>query len=340
MRFAAFSYVYLLGAVPALLALYLYAFARKRQSLAMFLNLEVVPRLVPGLSRRRQWLKALCLIGAFGCLILALMQPQWGIRWQDVPSQGRDLMLILDVSRSMLAEDVVPNRLERAKAYIRDLVQVVQKEGGHRLGLVVFAGRATLHCPLTRDHAFFLQRLNEVGPDTIAPGGTAIGHAIRQALQSFTTDEHAYKDIILLTDGEDHHSLPLEAAQTAAAQHVSLYIIGLGNPEVGARIPFQDTQGRRTYLQYDGQEVRSRQDQHLLLEMARLTGGVYVLADTRSPAMERLYTGHIAPKARRHIDATASEYLIHRYQWFVGAALFLLAVEMLLRERTVKTEGS
>ena len=109
-----------------------------------------------GYSRQRQWLKAFCLIGAVGFLALALMQPQWGVHWENVPSQGRHVMLLLDVSRSMLAEDVKPNRLERAKAAIRELVQVMQKEGGHRLGLVVFASRAALHCPLTLDYAILL----------------------------------------------------------------------------------------------------------------------------------------------------------------------------------------
>ena len=115
---------------------------------------------------------------AVGCLVLALMQPQWGQEWQEVQRQGRDLMIVLDVSRSMLAEDVVPNRLARAKNDIKDLVQVLQKEGGHRLGLVVFAGQASLQCPLTLDYGFFLQQLNQVGPHTVTRGGTLIGDAI------------------------------------------------------------------------------------------------------------------------------------------------------------------
>jgi Ca-activated chloride channel family protein len=333
MRFAALSYLPLLWLVPAVLVLYFYAFARKRQALAVFMDHTLASRLLPGYNRRRQWLKAFCLTAAVGLLVLALMQPQWGIRWEDVPSQGRNLMLLLDVSRSMLAEDVAPNRLERAKAAVRELVQVIQKEGGHRLGLVVFASRATLHCPLTLDYAFFLQRLNEVDSNSVAPGGTAISEAIRQALQSLATGDQTYKDIVLLTDGEDHHSSPLEAAQTAAAQQVSLYTIGIGDARTGARIPVQDARGHGPYLQYQGEEVRSRLQESLLQEMARLTGGVYMAAGTRPLAMERLYKEHIAPKARRHIDAAAGEYLVHRYHWFVLAALLLLAVDMLVQER-------
>jgi Ca-activated chloride channel homolog len=340
MRFAALPYLYLLWVLPGLLALYIYAFARKRRALALFMDLALAPRLLPGLSRVRQWFKALCLLGAIGCLVLALTQPQWGKRWQDVPRRGRDLMILLDVSRSMLAEDVVPNRLERAKIDIKDLVHVLHNEGGHRLGLVVFAGRASLQCPLTLDYAFFLQKLNEVGPDTVGRGGTLIGDAIRQALHAFGTLDLHYKDIILITDGEDHDSFPLEAAKAAAVQQVSIYTIGFGDPHGGARIPLRQEQGERTYVHYQGQEVRSRMQERLLLDLAKLTGGAYVPATTRAIELDRIYSKYIAPKARRHVDVAIRERFVDRFQWFVLAAWVLLALEMLVGDRKVRTETS
>ena len=332
-RFAAPLYQHLLWLVPGLLGLYLYAFVRKRRSLGQFIDPALAPRLLPGYSRPRQWGKALCLVGAVGCLVLALMQPQWGTRWQDVPSQGRDLMLLLDVSRSMLAEDVRPNRLERAKEAVRELVQTIQKEGGHRLGLVAFAGRARLHCPLTRDYAFFLQRLNEAGPDTVSPGGTAIGEAIRHALHHLATSAQGYADLMLLTDGEDHGSAPLDAAQVAATQQVSLYILGFGDPRLAAPIPLDHTASQRTYLQYQGEEVRSRLQPDLLMEMAQRTAGVYMTAGTRPRPLVQIYTAHIAPKARQNLSVAAGEYLVPRYHWGIVLALLLLVVEMLLPER-------
>jgi Ca-activated chloride channel family protein len=338
MRFAALPYLYLLWVLPGLLVLYIYAFERKRRALALFLDVALAPRLLPGLSRVRQWFKALCLLGAIACLVLALTQPQWGKRWQDVPRRGRDLMILLDVSRSMLAEDVVPNRLERAKIDIKDLVRVLHQEGGHRLGLVVFAGRASLQCPLTLDYAFFLQKLNEVGPDTVGRGGTLIGDAIRQALHAFGTLDLHYKDIILITDGEDHDSFPLEAAKAAAAQQVSIYTIGFGDPNAGARIPVHQGQNEPTYMRYQGQEVRSRMQERLLLDMAQLTGGAYVPASTRAIELDRIYTKYIAPKARRHIDVATRERFVDCFQWFVLAAWVLLAIEMLVGDRKVRTE--
>jgi Ca-activated chloride channel homolog len=332
MRFVALAYAHLLWLLPALLALYIYAFARKRQALAEFLDVVLTPRLVPTLSRVRQWCKALCLIGAVGCLVLALMQPQWGQEWQEVQRQGRDLMIVLDVSRSMLAEDVVPNRLARAKNDIKDLVQVLQKEGGHRLGLVAFAGQASLQCPLTLDYGFFLQQLNQVGPHTVTRGGTLLGDAIRKALSAFGPLANNYRDIILITDGEDHDSFPLEAAKAAAAEQVSLYTIGVGDALSGTRVPVPGTTGQRTYVQYQGHEVLSRMQSDLLLEMARLTGGAYVPAGTRAIELDRIYTEKIAPKARRQTAMTKRERFIHRYQWFVLAGVILLGIDMLVRE--------
>ncbi len=332
MRFGALSYLYLIWLVPALAVLYLYGFGRKRRALSAFMDLGLAPQLSPHMSRIRPWLKAGCMIGAAACFIFALMQPQWGKRWQDVPRRGRDMMILLDVSRSMLVEDITPNRLERAKSDIKDLVQILHREGGHRIGLVAFAGRASLQCPLTLDYAFFLQKLNAVGPHTAGRGGTLIGDAIRQALHAFGTLAHNYKDIILITDGEDHESFPLEAAQAAAEQDISIYTIGIGDPETGSRIPVQTDGGERTYVRYDGRDVESRMRENLLLQMAERTGGAYVPAGVRAIELDRIYTDYIAPKARRHLDVAARERYVHRFQWFILAGLLLLGIEICLPE--------
>ncbi len=339
MRFAALSYLYLIWLVPALTALYVYGFGRKRKAMAAFMALDLVSQLTPRASRGRQWLKAICLTGAAACLITALMQPQWGKHWQDVTRRGRDMMILLDVSRSMLVEDIAPNRLERAKSDIKDLVQILHREGGHRLGLVAFAGRASLQCPLTLDYAFFLQKLNAVGPHTAGRGGTLIGDAIRQALHGFGTLAHNYKDIILITDGDDHESFPLEAAQAAAEQQISIYTIGIGDPDTGSRIPVQNAQGEHTYVRYDGQDVQSRMQENLLLQIAERTGGAYVPAGTRAIELDRIYADYIAPKARRHLDTAARERYVHRFQWFILAGLLLLGIDICLPEgKTVRAE--
>ena len=339
MRFAALSYAHLLWLLPALLALYVYGFARKRRVLSAFIDAAVAPRLTAGLSRSRRWLKAACLLGAVGAMIVALAQPQWGRRWQDVQRRGRDVMILLDVSRSMLAEDVSPNRLEGAKVGIRELVQVVREEGGHRLGLVVFAGRASLQCPLTLDANFFLRRLQEVGPHTAGHGGSLLGDAIRHALRGMATLPHHDKDIILITDGDDHDSFPLQAAATAAEQGVAIYTVVVGDAGTGARIPVRGADGRVTYLEHQGREVRSRLRHDLLLDMAQMTGGAYVPAGTHAIELDRIYTELIAPKARQDTEHDRRERFVHRFQWFVLAALGLLVVELFIPESAARGEG-
>jgi Ca-activated chloride channel family protein len=340
MQFAALSYFSLLLLIPLLLALYVYAFRRKRQALRRFMETAALEKLMPGFSYLYQWAKAFCLLGAIVLLIVALTQPQWGTSREDIGRQGRDLLIMLDVSLSMLAEDSSPNRLEQAKAGIRRLVEQIREQGGHRLGLVAFAGRANLQCPLTLDYHFFLRRLDEVDTETVPRKGSLIGDALRQTLQSFGTLDHAYTDIILISDGDDHGSFPLEAAKMVRAQGVGLYIVGVGDVGEGALIPVGgrsegapegNAGDAREYIRYQDHEVRTRLRQSLLLELARVTDGIYEPAGTGTIELSRLYRDHIADQPRRPIDSIAGERSVHRYQWFVVLAVLLLILEMGLR---------
>ena len=340
MYFHAAAYTILLVLVPILVALYVYAFVRKRQALRAFMEPLLMPALLPGHSRARQWLKALCMTGAVAALVLALMQPQWGIDWQDIPRRGRDLIVLLDVSISMKAQDVLPNRLEQAKQAVRKLVEYLQKTGGHRLGLVAFAGRASLQSPLTMDYPFYLKRLEEVDTETVVRNGTSIGSAIRQVLEGFSKIEYEYTDLIILTDGEDHNSFPLGAARLAAAQKMNLYTVGIGDASEGHLVPVKWTEeGLPFFAKYRGEAVLSQMNQSLLLEMARVTNGEYLAGGTREVPLDRLYREAIAGKPRRSIEVSEREHLIDRYYWFVLAAVLLLAADMLLRERKVPLES-
>ena len=335
MRFAEVSYVYLLGLLPLLLALYAYGFWRRRRSLAAFVERQLAARLLPRVDDTRRWLKALCVMAAVICLVFALMQPQWGETEEDVPRRGRDLVIMLDTSLSMLAEDVVPNRLEHAKRLLRNLVESVRAEGGHRLALVTFAGRAALQSPLTLDYGLFLERLAQADPARVRIKGTLIGDALRQTLASFGRLEPGYTDLLLITDGDDHGSLPAQTAQLLADQGIRLYAVGVGDAENGARIPLEDDGGQHVYLRYNGAEVHTRMRTDLLADMALRADGVYVVADDGQDALARLYATHIEDLPRRQIDAQSRSVAAHRFQWFIAAALFLLGAEMALRERTV-----
>ena len=334
MRFDAFAYVYLLGLLPILLALYAYGFWRQQRALGAFVELQLAARLLPGVDRSRRWAKALCVVGAIACLVVALMQPQWGETEEDVPRRGRDLVIVLDVSLSMLAEDVPPNRLEHAKSLVRELVETVRAEGGHRLGLVTFAGRAALQSPLTLDYGLFLERLAEAHPASVPIKGTLIGDALRQTVRVLGGLEPDYADLVLITDGDDHGSLPAETARLLADHGIALYVVGVGDPETGARIPLRDGNRQGDYLRYNGYEVQTRMRSDLLADIALRADGVYVAAENGHEPLAQLYAMHIDDLPRRELDAYSRSVAADRFQWFLAVALVLLGLEMALRERS------
>ena len=259
------------------------------------------------------------------------MQPQWGAGGQELPLRGRDLIVLLDVSHSMLAEDVAPNRLAQAKTAARSLAEAVQREGGHRLGLLTFAGRADVQCPLTRDYGLFLKRLEDATPDGVARRGTSIGEAVRQAVRAFGELTPGYTDLILISDGEDHESLPLEAAQMLGMLQVSLTTVGVGDPNRSTPIPIADDDGGAAYLIHDGEEVRSRMHSGLLTGMAEAAGGAYVNGHAGPARLDEWYADHVAGKPRRDYAPATSKELAPQYRYFVLLAIVLLVLETAIR---------
>ena len=323
-------------AVPLALGLYIRSFKRQSRVLRDFFGPRLFKQYV--MNSRRRWTRTSCLLIALFLLAIGIAQPRWGSQIEDVPRRGRDIVFLLDVSTSMLAEDSSPNRLTAAKIAISDLVEALRAEGGHRLSLITFAGRASLQSPLTHDYSFFLRKLSESDIDSAARKGTQIGDALRQAVEGFGGIEPAYTDVILLTDGEDHDSFPREAAQIAAGVGVTLHAIGLGDPVEGASIPDPDAPGK--YLVYRSEEVVSRMDPNLLREIALIGGGKAIPAGVSSVDLISFYRSEIASKDRRVIDATGTERPIEYFQWFVFLALAFLSLEMLLRDRRFSGDPS
>jgi Ca-activated chloride channel homolog len=331
MRFAALSLVLLLALVPVLLGLFALAFRRRRRALEAFVEAGLADRLLPREAGLRRWLRPALMVGAVACLVVALMQPQWGERDEDLPFRGRDLVVVLDVSLSMLAEDISPNRLEVAKDSVRLLVDAARREGGHRLGLVVFAGRADVYAPLTRDYELFLARLEDASPASVSRRGTAIELGLAQAMRTFGA-EPAYTDLVLLTDGEDHAGLPQEAARELGARGVGLYVVAVGDDAHGGGIPIGGSASAPQHLAYEGQEVVSRVRPGLLTAMAEAAGGDFLHARYEPARLDRLYADHIAAKPRRELERASSDEAAHRFGLFALLALLLLAAEMLVRE--------
>lgn len=331
MDFGHLEYLVLLWLVPLMAGLSMFSLARKRRALELFADATLHEHLLGTVSRARQKLKAALAVAGVFFIICALIEPQYGIYYKEMHSRGRDIIIVLDTSRSMLAEDVSPSRLERAKLAISDLVDKLRSRRGDRIALVTFAGNASVRCPLTLDYAFFGRMLADVDTRTQARGGTAIGDAIRKATNAFDDKLKNFKDVILITDGEDHDSYPVEAAETAAQQGITVHTVGIGDPS-GARIPVM-TDGRRGFLEHDGEPVMSKLGESTLRTIALETGGAYVPAGTKAFSLDEVYEEKIAKKEGRETEQKTLERRTNRYQWVLVVAFVLLAVEPLVSER-------
>ena len=301
---------------------------RRRRAAAAFADERMAPRLMPLARGARTWWRGVLLLLGVAALVFAVARPRWGLYFDTVTRRGADIMVLLDVSRSMLSTDVRPNRLERSKSDVYDLLRRV---GGDRVGLVVFAGRAVVACPLTTDHGFLKSVLQHVGPDSAPRGGTAIGDAIRRALDAFDPAEDRDRALLLITDGEDHDSFPAEAAAAAAERKVKIFAVGMGDPVEGARVPVVDDAGNRVYLRHEGKEIWSRMDESLLRGISLQTGGAYVPARTSNYDLGAVYEEHLAQLAAGEISEDKRERYHERFQVFLALGFFCLLLRQSVR---------
>jgi Ca-activated chloride channel family protein len=322
MRFGHPEFLWLLPVVPAALALFFWWGERTRQKLlTQFIAARLLPALTAGISKTRRKWRFLFIILAVAFLIVALARPQGGFEMEEVEQAGLDIVVAVDTSKSMLATDIAPNRLARAKLAALELMQ---RAGTDRLGLVAFAGDAFLECPLTIDSTAFQQSVSALDVKTIPQGGTALAAAINTALTAFKEKGH-HKALVLLTDGEDNDAGAIEAAQNAAREGLKIFTIGIGSKEGELLDPdlVRDEQGNA---------VKSHLNEPLLQQIATETDGFYLLlrgADT----IDMLYERGLAPLPK----SAGAEKLVRHYhelfQWPLAAAILLLTGEMFLPER-------
>lgn len=329
MKFGNLSYLFLLWLIPALVFFYVYAFLKKQKSIKLFCGEELFPKLVPSVRKGRQKLKAFLVISGIFFLIIALSRPKWGFHWEDIKRVGVDIIVAVDVSKSMLAEDVEPNRLERAKREVYDLCRMLE---GDRIGLIAFAGTSFVQCPLTLDYGAFRMFLDYLAPDLIPTPGTAIGDAIRKATESFSRHERKSKALIIITDGEDHGSNPLEEAKAAKREGVKIFTIGIGKSS-GTPIPGGDGSGG--FLKdRQGNVVLSKLDEKTLQKIALETGGSYVRSVTGDMDLDKIYRSEIKETMQqKELRSTRRKRWEERFQWFIFVALVLLIMEFFVRER-------
>ena len=332
-NFAAPHMFLLLWGLPVVLFFYLFASYRRKQALRAFADSEILARISSSVNMPQRRRKTALTMIALAVTMFALTRPGWNPKPQRIVRRGRDVVFAVDVSRSMLAEDLAPNRLARAKLSILDSLE---RLGGDRVALVVFAGTAAVKCPLTLDYGFFRSMVDAVSADSVSRGGTLIGDAIRLVSEDVFDDrERRYKDIILITDGEDHDSFPIDAAKQAGERGIRLLAVGLGDEDMGRRVPIVDEQGRRTFLKYEGEEVWTRLDGDTLRKMVNATpGGRYINVATGSIDLGDIYVELIGSAEKKELQSKTVERFEEKYQVFLGLALLMLCVESSLRERT------
>ena len=314
----------LLWAIPLLVALLVHASLRRRRELLRFAGDR--PPLRAG-RRNARPLKGGLLVAAVVLIVVALARPGWTPETRTVERRGRDVVFVVDVSRSMLAEDLAPNRLERAKLAILDTLDVLR---GDRVALVAFAGTAVVKSPLTFDYGFVRLAVERLSTDSVSRGGTLIGDALRVVRDSvFGEQVGPFRDVVLITDGGDQESLPLQAAGELGALGARLIAVGLGDEITGQPIP--DAGSDEGYLRYEGRPVLTTLDGQALRELAGVTpGGRYVNVATGNFDLGALYVQLIASADRRLLERSEREVFQERFQPFLAAALVLLALEFLL----------
>lgn len=322
MNFGREQWLLALWAVPVLACLYAWMFRRQQVSARLLAGPVLGPAMTRSVSWTKRRAKAAMVVAAAGLVVVALARPRWDPQEQTVQRSGRDVVFLVDVSRSMLTPDLAPNRLERAKIWMKDLVASL---GNDRVGLVAFAGTAVVKCPLTVDTSFFRMALEGLGPESVSRGGTMIGDAIRKTLDEIVGEDASACDIILFTDGEDQESFPVQAAELAAKRGVRIIALGLGSDTGGGVVPG---------VKYRDREVVSKQDTGTLAKVAAASaGGVYLNVGTGTINLEKVYADLAAPARKKQLEASTSIRYTEGFQAFLAAAVSLLFLEGFIGER-------
>ena len=306
---------------------------RRRRALSQIVDPAMIPALAPNWNPARAKARLVLRLLALALLVLALARPQWGFHWEEVRRTGLDLMVVLDTSRSMMASDIKPTRLQQAKWGVRDLLRNLR---GDRVGLVPFAGASILQCPLTIDYAAFTMTLDDVYSGIIPRGGTALEQALRTAIAAFPADGAADRVVLLVTDGEDHEGDPLALLPELKEKNIRVYTIGIGTLE-GEMVPAGDGQGAY-FKDRQGQVVKTALKEDVLQKLALGTGGTYVRSAPGDTGLERVFNESINSLKRSEQETRAAKIYEERFPWAIAAALFLLAWEALLCDRK-KTTG-
>ncbi len=328
-RFAHTEYLYALTLLPVLLILFWWALQMRKRGLSRFGNPLLLEMLMPSVSRYKRMTKFFVAFSALAILILGAANPQIGTKMEEVKREGVDIIIALDVSNSMKAEDIKPDRLESAK---QEILHMIDKFQNDRLGLIVFAGDSYLQLPLTTDYSAARLILSTVDVDVVPIPGTAIGSAIKLAMKSFAAGEKKHKVIIIISDGENHEDDAIAAAKDANTEGVIIHTIGMGSPD-GVPIPIYEGNTQTGYKKDEsGNTVLTKLDEQGMRQIAEAGGGIYIRATNQQDEMDAVFK-EIQAMEKKEFGAKVFTEYEDRFQYFLTVAILLLILEFFISER-------
>ena len=327
LNFAQSQYLLLLFLIPVFFIIQTLVLRMRRNRIRKFGDEALVSQLMPSYSKGKVWIRLVLFSIAFFFFVIGLARPQIGAKLKEHETKGAEIMIVLDVSNSMLAEDYSPNRLERAKLAISRLVDKLRDD---RIGLIVFAGNSFVQLPITTDYVSAKMFLNSISTESVPVQGTAIGEAINTAIRSFSAQSEKSRAVIVITDGENHEDDPVAAAKQAAELGVRVFTIGVGSPE-GKPIPMDG----ELLKDKNGEIVVTRLDEKVLQDVAAAGNGIYLRAGNSEFGLNPVIDDLKRMEDEMYSSIVFEEY-DEQFMYFLGIALFFLVVEMLIGDRRPK----
>lgn len=328
----AYSIFIFIGFIAALIlaGFYIVVFISRNRAIENFADKKLLNEIISGLDNRKRKAKAILIVVAVFLLFLALARPQWGFEWKEIKNRGVDIIFAIDTSKSMLAEDIKPNRLKRVKLEVEYILKNLM---GDRIGIVAFSGNSFLQCPLTVDYDGFLISLRDLNTQTIPREGTSIASAINECIDTYKRNSRKNKIAVLITDGEDHEGKVIEAAKNAQKDNIKIFCIGIGT-EKGSVIPLLDKDGKLTYLKdVSGNIVTTKFDDTLLKKVAFITGGSYFHATESDFGLQQLYEERLLKIKEQAQEEKREKKPRERFQLFIILALIILVIEPFISEK-------
>ena len=330
-RIANPEFLYALLVIPALMAFFLYSRIQRRKALALFGQKDILSVLMPNVSSVRPAIKFFILLLALASIIVGIARPQFGSKLKTEKRTGIELIIALDVSNSMMAEDIQPSRLERAK---RAISQLVDKLSNDKIGLVVFAGEAYTQLPITADYVSAKLFLSSISPEMVPTQGTAIGAAIELGMKSFNPQFAGSKAMIIITDGENHEDDAIGAATEAAKQGIVVYTLGMGLPQ-GGPIPTTSNGSKTFRKDKSGNFIVTKLDEAMLQKIAEAGKGAYIRANNAQVGLNNLLS-EVNKMEKSELETQIYADYADQFQYFIGLGLLLILLDFMILERQNK----